>query len=131
MLSISFIPLIKSIAIAGFLILSILPTSVTVPAQFPFVQLAKPFCTKLGIFWALGVSALNTQQGSIEPVVFAVLFDSRGQAVDVTTATAAFNPGQNQTLYFVINLPFGTYYVTVFPFTTSGQPLPPIYSITC
>jgi len=123
--------LIKSIAISGFLILSILSTSVTVYAQFPFVQLGTPFCTKLGIFWALGVSGLNTQESSIQPVVFLVLFDSRGQTVDVTTATATFNQGQNQTLYFVINLPYGTYFATVFPFTTSGQPVPPIYSITC
>jgi hypothetical protein len=123
--------LIKSIAITGFLIFSILSTSATVSAQFAFLQLSTPFCTKLGIFWALGVSGLSTQQGSNEAVVIAVLHDSIGQTVDVTTSTATFNQGENQTLYFVINLPFGTYYVGVFPFTTSGQPVSPIYTIAC
>lgn len=118
-----------------FTFLCLPPITVSVSTQTPGdAVLSAPFCTKLGIFWAIQVSAVGTSQGSNQVIIFGVFMNSTtGQVLGATTAVTILNQGENVTLYLVIpfNLLFENYSAVVFPFTTSGQPIQPIYSIYC
>ena len=124
--------LIRSVTIVvGFLILSILSSSVS--AQTPgYAVLSTPFCTRLGIFRVIEISAVGSSQGSNQIIILGVFLNSTtGRILEVTTATATITEGENLTLYLVLNLPFGNYSTIVFPFSTFGQQFPPTYSISC
>jgi len=83
-------------------------------------------------YHTVAVVVTNTQGISLTGIVLAVVHNSAGQTLAISTATVTVAAGGSQTAYVVLNLPSGTYSVNVFVWSSSGQSLsaPSTVSIT-
>jgi len=81
-----------------------------------------PTQATLGSNQAVSVAYTNTANAAVTGIVYAVVHNSIGQTVYYTTATLQLAAGQSGTAYAVLfGLPSGTYSVTVFVTSTTGQ----------
>jgi hypothetical protein len=115
-----------------FLSTSTAPGFLNYADRLPIEYPSPAYCGDLGVYFAFAVP-IESEPGSITVVVFAVMHNSIGQTLDISTATFTLVQGQSETAYPIITLAYGNYSATVFVWTTTGAAIAPpqIFNTSC
>jgi hypothetical protein len=83
-----------------------------------------PLYAQVGPYDAIWIGYTNLSNGNVTGIVFAVIHNSLGQTVDISTGTLQLPAGANGTAFAVVfGLPDGEYSGTLFATSISGTAL--------
>jgi len=98
------------------------------PNQFTFPT--TPVYHKLITYNTINVTIYNSQSTSTTAIVFAVVHNSAGQTLEVTTSTAIVAAGATVSTPVILSLPSGTYSVSIFVWASNGASLSQSETVT-